>query len=218
MSAATDAGNDDAAWEGDAAARERIRTDLDCNMLVEAGAGSGKTTSLVGRMCSLVMRGEPVESIAAVTFTRKAANELRERFENELEKQRAESEAGSEPWLRCECALRDIDRAFLGTIHSFCARILREHPLEISLDPNFAEVSDTGWEELCRGFWTRWLERRRSDWSDIATLCAALEQITQSACGITQKRWSDDKTAKTAAKTLAQEFISLLDGEIKIGR
>src|SRR6185437_13262576 len=96
MSAATDAGNDHAAWESDAAARERIRTDLDCNMLVEAGAGSGKTTSLVGRMCSLVMQGEPVERIAAVTFTRKAANELRERFQNELERRLAESEADSE--------------------------------------------------------------------------------------------------------------------------
>ena len=56
----------------DEAARERIRTDLDTNMLVEAGAGSGKTTSLVGRMYALVERGEAVERIAAVTFTRKA--------------------------------------------------------------------------------------------------------------------------------------------------
>src|SRR6185437_9390226 len=105
MSAATDAGNDDAAWEGDAAARERIRTDLDCNMLVEAGAGSGKTTSLVGRMCSLVMRGEPVESIAAVTFTRKAANELRERFQIKLETELRELDPESEAWLLCDRAL-----------------------------------------------------------------------------------------------------------------
>lgn len=286
----------------DEAARQRILTDLDSNMLVEAGAGSGKTTSLIGRMHALILSGEPIERIAAVTFTRKAANELRERFQIKLETELRELDPESEAWLLCDRALHDIDRAFLGTIHSFCARILREHPLEISLDPNFAEVSDTGWEELCRGFWTRWLERckrsgdemlaslaaigvdaqslydgfrrvmkymdvdfpllemaapdgapcrarlealverarammpkdepadgwdplmalvnrleyqrRSSDWSDIATLCAALEQITQSACGITQKRWSDDKTAKTAAKTLAQEFISLLDGEI----
>jgi len=302
MSAATDAGNDHAAWEGDAVARERIRTDLDCNMLVEAGAGSGKTTSLVGRMCSLVMRGEPVESIAAVTFTRKAANELSERFQNELEKHRAESEAGSEPWLRCERALRDIDRAFLGTIHSFCARILREHPLEISLDPNFAEVSENGWEELCRRFWNRWLERcksngdamlaglagvgvdpqalyrsftrvlqymdvdfplvetvlpettacrgkleallararemmpkmepeggrdelmmlvnrleyarRSGDWSDAATFCATLEQITATSCAVTLNRWGSDNTTRSAAKNLGADFVRLLGGEI----
>ena len=69
----------------DQAARDRIAADLDTNMLVEAGAGSGKTTSLVGRMHALVMRGEPVERIAAVTFTRKAANELRERFQLRLD-------------------------------------------------------------------------------------------------------------------------------------
>ena len=69
----------------DQEARDRIATDLDTNLLVEAGAGSGKTTSLVARMLSLVARGTPVDRIAAVTFTRKAANELRERFQLALE-------------------------------------------------------------------------------------------------------------------------------------
>src|SRR6478672_6029675 len=75
----------DARAPSDQAARERILTDLDTNILVEAGAGSGKTTSLVGRMLALVERGTSVEQIAAVTFTRKAANELRERFQLGLE-------------------------------------------------------------------------------------------------------------------------------------
>ncbi len=110
-------------------------------------------------MHALIVSGEPVERIAAVTFTRKAANELRERFQIKLETELRALEPESEAWLRCDRALHDIDRAFLGTIHSFCARILREHPLEISLDPNFAEVSDNGWDELCRAFWNRWLER-----------------------------------------------------------
>ncbi|HET7563893.1 MAG TPA: UvrD-helicase domain-containing protein, partial [Gemmatimonadaceae bacterium] len=82
--------------DSDEAARERIVTHLDTNMLVEAGAGSGKTTSLVGRMVALVARGTPVEQIAAVTFTRKAANELRERFQLELEKRVREEPVGSE--------------------------------------------------------------------------------------------------------------------------
>jgi ATP-dependent helicase/nuclease subunit A len=294
--------NDYAPPASDEAARQRILTDLDSNMLVEAGAGSGKTTSLIGRMHALVMSGEPVERIAAVTFTRKAANELRERFQIKLETELRALDLQSEAWLRCDRALRDIDRAFLGTIHSFCARILREHPLEIALDPNFSEVSDSGWEELCRGFWNRWLERRKrtgdemlaglasmgvegqslyegfrrvmkymdvdfpvvqtaepdgapcrdklealierarammpreepadgwdplmtlinrldyhrrsNDWRNIAAFCAALEQITQSACAVTQKRWSEDKVGKTAAKVLAEQFVSLLDGEI----
>lgn len=149
----------------DEPARERIRTDLDTNMLVEAGAGSGKTTSLVGRMHALIIRGEPVERIAAVTFTRKAASELRERFQLHLETELRSANPDTDTWQRCDRALRNLDRAFLGTIHSFCARILREHPLGVALDPNFSEVSDDDWEQLTRGFWGRWLEQcnRRRD-------------------------------------------------------
>jgi ATP-dependent helicase/nuclease subunit A len=143
----------------DAPARERIRTDLASNMLVEAGAGSGKTTSLVGRMHALIVSGEPVEEIAAVTFTRKAAHELRERFQIKLEEELRKAELSSEAWQRCDRALRNIDRAFLGTIHSFCARMLREHPLDVPLDPSFAEVSEEDWKDLVAAFWNRWLDR-----------------------------------------------------------
>ena len=123
----------------DEAARQRIVTDLDTNLLVEAGAGSGKTTGLVGRMLAHVERGDPVERIAAVTFTRKAATELRERFEVKLEKVLREARAGADPdrVARLARAREDLDRAFIGTIHSFCGRLLRENPLEAELDPAF---------------------------------------------------------------------------------
>ena len=66
--------------------RARIARDLDINLLVEAGAGAGKTTEMIARMLALVSSGRgQVEQIAAVTFTRKAAAELRERFQNGLE-------------------------------------------------------------------------------------------------------------------------------------
>jgi ATP-dependent helicase/nuclease subunit A len=147
----------------DQPARDRIRVDLNTNMLVEAGAGSGKTTALVDRMLEHVRTGTPVERIAAVTFTRKAANELRERFQVRLEREVREAGAASEAAVRCERALHELDRAFLGTIHSFCARLLRERPLEVGLDPNFQEVSEDGWEELKQRFWRRWVERARRD-------------------------------------------------------
>ena len=147
----------------DQPARDRIRVDLNTNMLVEAGAGSGKTTALVDRMLEHVRTGTPVERIAAVTFTRKAANELRERVQVRLEREVREAGAASETGARCERALRELDRAFLGTIHSFCARLLRERPLEVGLDPNFQEVSEDGWEELKQRFWRRWVERARRD-------------------------------------------------------
>ena len=147
----------------DQAARTRILEDLDTTLMVEAGAGSGKTTSLVGRMLAHVRRGTPVDRIAAVTFTRKAATELRERFEIELESRTrvALEERDEEARSRYVQARADLDRAFLGTIHSFCARLLREHPLEAGLDPAFEEVSEDQWPEIRQAFWARWLERCR---------------------------------------------------------
>ncbi|HET8649525.1 MAG TPA: UvrD-helicase domain-containing protein, partial [Gemmatimonadales bacterium] len=155
----------------DQSARDRIVSDLDTNLLVEAGAGSGKTTSLVGRMVALVRRGTPVEQIAAVTFTRNAATELRQRFEVELE--RALREGGDEPEIlrRLARAREHLDSAFLGTIHSFCGRLLREHPIEAGLDPSFEEVTEEEWPAIRQEFWMRWLERSRRD-DDVA-----LEQL-----------------------------------------
>ncbi len=68
----------------DAAARERITTDLGANLFVEAGAGAGKTTQLVGRVLELVRAGVPITSIAAITFTEKAAADLRHRLRRDL--------------------------------------------------------------------------------------------------------------------------------------
>jgi ATP-dependent helicase/nuclease subunit A len=126
--------------------RDRIKSDLDTNLLVEAGAGSGKTTGLVERMLALIARGTPAEQIAAVTFTRKAAAELRERFEEQLEAR----------------GLPGRDLTFIGTIHAFCGRLLREHPLEAGLDPSFVEVDEEQWPVMVQQFWRRWLERLRS--------------------------------------------------------
>lgn len=152
-----------AAEPSDQPARDRIVSDLDTNLLVEAGAGSGKTTSLVGRMLALIERGTPVGRIAAVTFTRKAANELRERFQIGVEARVRERGPDDAVTARFETALRDLDAAFLGTIHAFCARLLRERPLEAGIDPNFQEVTEEDWTELQLEFWNRWLERMQQE-------------------------------------------------------
>ncbi len=149
----------------DQPARDAIRTDLSANMLVEAGAGSGKTTSLVARMLEHVRTGTSVERLTAVTFTRKAANELRERFQIALEEaiQKSVQASGgeSEETTRYRAALRTMDRAYLGTIHGFCARLLRERPLEIGIDPTFQETSGDDWDALEEGFWRKWVERAK---------------------------------------------------------
>jgi ATP-dependent helicase/nuclease subunit A len=151
----------------DAQARTRIGDDLDTNLLVEAGAGSGKTTELVTRMVALVASGvATVDEIAAVTFTRKAAAALRERFQMHLEERVAEpSEADSDRLVRdrLTTALDDIDRVFVGTIHAFCSRLLRERPLEVGLDPAFEELAVEERLRLHRQFWESYLERLTRD-------------------------------------------------------
>ena len=154
----------------DAAARAKIGADLDTNLLVEAGAGSGKTTELISRMVALLETGTAAaDEIAAVTFTRKAAGELRERFqagiERRLSEYRARGEIDSASFERLGRGLDDIDRTFIGTIHAFCGRLLRERPLEIGLDPNFEEMQLEERFTLRHRFWQGYLERltRESD-------------------------------------------------------
>jgi len=149
----------------DAEARRRIAEELGTNFLVEAGAGAGKTTALVGRMVALVGTGRArVEQIAAVTFTRKAATELRERFQLRLERDlRAARTAGDgDRVARCDQALRDLDQCVMGTVHSFCARLLRERPLDARLDPSFEEVSGAEERRLEQSFWEDYIEERTS--------------------------------------------------------
>ncbi|MDH4130259.1 MAG: UvrD-helicase domain-containing protein [Gemmatimonadota bacterium] len=155
----------------DQSARDRILADLDTNFLVEAGAGSGKTTALVGRLLSHVRRGTPVDALAAVTFTRKAANELRERFQLELETATRDPSTPTAERTRAGDALRDLDRAFLGTIHAFCGRLLRERPLDAGLDPGFVELDENAWPEFVEDHWNQWVsECREVDHPDLGTL------------------------------------------------
>ena len=135
----------------DQESRRLIREELLTNILLEAGAGSGKTQMLAERMAAGVAAGVyNVEHMAAVTFTRKAASELRGRFhlalEGELSKARDLSLPGrtadSERAARVQSALSNLERFFGGTIHSFCARLLRERPVESGVSPGFTELDE----------------------------------------------------------------------------
>lgn len=128
----------------DHVATERIRTALDETLFVEAGAGSGKTRALVDRVLALVVdAGEPLSAIAAITFTEKAAAELRDRVRRQLVVVGANAQWADDPMTfeRCEQALDDLDAAAIGTLHSFAQRILSEHPVEAGLPPR-VEVLD----------------------------------------------------------------------------
>lgn len=144
----------------DQTARDRIATDLDTTFLVEAGAGSGKTTCLVTRMVALVREGRAgVRNIAAVTFTRKAAAELRERFQEQLEAEvrAADGDKGGAEILRR--SLDAFSEATIGTVHSFCAQLLRERPVEAGLDPEFTELEEADSERLLQRHWLEFVDR-----------------------------------------------------------
>lgn len=132
--------------------RERILTDLETTLLVEAGAGSGKTTSLVGRLLALIRSGVRVDEIAAITFTNKAANEMKERFRLALEKAYQDPSTDVSVRTRLAEAMGNLDLIFIGTIHSFCGSLLRERSIEAGLDPAFEEMNeedDKAFRALC---------------------------------------------------------------------
>jgi len=145
----------------DQAVRDAIESELDTTMLVEAAAGTGKTTSLVARMTALVATGRArASTLAAITFTIKAAAQLRERFQESVEqKLRVSSDPVVQERLRK--ALDEVDRGFIGTTHAFCARLLRERPVEAGLDPEFEEIDQAVAQQRTAEFWNGW-------WSDEA--------------------------------------------------
>nr|MDQ3758042.1 UvrD-helicase domain-containing protein [Actinomycetota bacterium] len=133
---------------GDAEARQAIRTRLHDTLFVEAGAGTGKTAELVQRVVALVREaGCSPARIAAITFTEKAAAELRDRIRMELERAAV---AGDE---RCRAAVEDVDDAPIQTLHAFAQRILAAHPLAAGLPPGFDVLGDT---ESTVAFADRW--------------------------------------------------------------
>lgn len=121
----------------DAEARRTVTQDLARNLFVEAGAGSGKTRSLVERVVSLVQSGERIEQIAAITFTEAAATELRSRIREALE-----SRLTADTDRRFSDALSNIEAAPITTLHGFALRILMDHPVEAGLPPGFSVADE----------------------------------------------------------------------------
>ena len=105
-----------------------MRDAHDVSLLIEAGAGTGKTTALVDRVVALVAAGDArLRDVAAITFTEAAASELRDRIRAQLEL----AAAGAVDWVadgppraRCREALAEIDDAALTTLHGFAQRLL----------------------------------------------------------------------------------------------
>jgi ATP-dependent helicase/nuclease subunit A len=141
--------------------RELIATELDKTLIVEAAAGTGKTTELVGRIVALIQNQRAtIGQIVAVTFSEKAAGELKLRLREELERSRAKAEPGSAASALLDDAVHDFEEAHISTIHTFCADLLRERPVEARVDPAFAVLTDTQADGLFDEVFSSWLHEQ----------------------------------------------------------
>lgn len=207
---------------GDAAERERAVATFDRNIVVTAGAGTGKTTLLIDRLMHLLARNpDPLKitEIVALTFTNKAANEIKLRLRERLQSY-IDADLGASPVTEADKktlaevaalirryqlskdalngrlleAVRHIERAEIGTIHSFAATLLRLYPLEAEVDPQFREDDGKEFERFFDEQWNLWLDQELAltgshagDWR-IVLPKLPLEQIktlAQSLCAET---------------------------------
>ena len=156
----------------DQAARDRVRSERDRTLFVEAGAGSGKTRALVDRVEALVLDdGVPLERIAAITFTEKAAAELRDRIRQRFEAVIADP-AVPAATDAARHALQQLDAAAIGTLHSFAQRILGEHPVEAGLPPGVDVLDEIGSQVEFEQRWRVFLDEVLDDATMAPTLLA----------------------------------------------
>ncbi|HEX9788916.1 MAG TPA: UvrD-helicase domain-containing protein, partial [Candidatus Binatia bacterium] len=175
---------------GDAGDRQSAVTTFDRNLVVTAGAGTGKTTLLIDRLVHLLLRSpEPLKitELVALTFTNKTADEMKLRLRQRLQafldiwlgrdaandaedKTKTEVEAlialyqlsKDELDSRIHEALRNMERSDIGTIHSFAANLLRLYPLEAGVDPQFHEDDGAAFDRLFDDHWDLWLDQELS--------------------------------------------------------
>jgi ATP-dependent helicase/nuclease subunit A len=123
----------------DAGARRRAVDPL-CNVVLEASAGTGKTWVLVERYVNLLLAGVDPDHVLAITFTRKAAAEMRQRIIERLREASRTSQLTAARWRELRDRLGDIA---ISTIDAFCLSLVREFPLEADVDPGFELADET---------------------------------------------------------------------------
>ena len=177
------------------------------NICVSAGAGSGKTRVLVERFLHLVMKhGLSPSEILAITFTEKAANEMKRRI---VERLREEN---------LEAARREVENAAIGTLHAFAARLLREHPIEAGVDPYFVILESAEAELLQERVLDETVETLASDAEVFHLLHAYGEESVRS--GILEV-YAQSRNSEAAFEALLRKRAAAnrkeLEAEIKKG-
>ena len=166
----------------DDGAQQRIVSDFQTTFLLEAGAGTGKTQLLLNRLLALLRTGRsPLSRVAVITFTDKAAAELRTRLraavESALQTALPEAERAA-----LQAVLSELDRAMVMTIHAFCATLLRERALEVGLDPAFTVLNQAEAGLLHDQAWQTWLTQELQPGKDSATL---MRQVFRAGLSVT---------------------------------
>ncbi len=142
-------------------ARRRTREDHATSLVLEAGAGTGKTTLLVDRILSLVLTGTAtLLDVAAVTFTENAAATMKLRLRERLEEARAQKALSEAERSRAASALEVLERAQVSTLHALCTSILQERPLECRVVPGFRVADESETDALFGASWDEWLAER----------------------------------------------------------
>src|SRR3954468_11622025 len=144
----------------DRSARDAIAGALEDTIVVEAAAGTGKTTELVKRIVRILETGRAtIDGIVAVTFTEKAAGELKLRLRQALDVARAASTRDPSARRALDLALGSLEEAHINTIHGFCAELLRERPVEACVDPLFTVLTDSQADRLYTRAFRTWLQQ-----------------------------------------------------------
>ncbi|MEM7409700.1 MAG: UvrD-helicase domain-containing protein [Myxococcota bacterium] len=148
----------------DATERRRILEDLDTTFVVEAAAGTGKTSALVGRIVALIESGKArLDAVVALTFTDKAAGEMRLRLRAALERARAAADPEGTVHARLVAALETLELARIATIHAFCGDLLRERPIEAGVDPVFEVAAPDASARFLEAAFDDWFQATLAD-------------------------------------------------------
>jgi ATP-dependent helicase/nuclease subunit A len=202
-------------------------TDPSRNVVLEASAGTGKTRVLVERYVNLLRAGVDPSHILAITFTRKAAAEMRERIIDRLREASRRSELDRAQWRDLKDRLSDIA---ISTIDAFCLSLVREFPLEADVDPGFDLAADTDIPRLIHESLDRALRICRAaarDDDDLALVFAQLGErrmrlglaslldrrlVAPAALGRFLERTPRDLTAALACRRAAERLRAVLAG------
>ncbi len=208
--------------------RERAIYERARNVIVDAGAGTGKTTLLVARMVHLIAPEDdgpsyPLERIAAITFARKAAGELKLRMRQALLEHSARIGLTPLRRERLTAAIERLDNAPIGTVHSFADRLLRLRPADAHVSPEYEIAEDT--EELV---WEThaWLLEAAEQGTLAATLagtpCASMAtEVTETlrifqAAGFRTETLEYESNALVGLDWLVRDLINTRDRDLMV--